>query len=454
MKGMRWAVFWLCAYVVLVCSPLLVLMVAPVPAKRGFWWETAIGLGFAGLIMMVMQFVLTARFRRPTAPFGIDLIYYFHRYLAYTLLAIVLAHPLLLVAKDPGLLDRLNPLTASWAMRTGMLSLFALLALIATSAWRKRLGIPYDSWRFAHLLLAVLSVGLAFGHLGLIDYYSNTFIVSLLWLVIGISVLLIQLQVRLFRPWALARKPWTVRSVVPERGDACTLSLQPQGHAGIRFQPGQFAWLSLGHSPFSMQEHPFSIACPPQRDGSVQVTIKALGDFTGAVSTTPIGSTAYVDGPYGVFSCDRHPHAPGYVFIGGGIGVAPLLGMLESLADRGDSRPHLLFTAHSEWARIPRREAFEQLTERLALTFVAVLEKPRGLERSAELGQPQPPVAAWHSEQGWMTRAILERYLPADFREYHYFICGPQAMTQAVESFLHQLRVPLRHIHTELFDMA
>jgi len=34
---------------------------------------------------------------------------------------------------------------------------------------------------------------------------------------------------------------------------------------------------------------------------------------------------------------DRHPFS-GYVFIAGGIGIAPIMGMLRTLADRGDGR--------------------------------------------------------------------------------------------------------------------
>ncbi len=49
-------------------------------------------LGYAGMAMLGVQFALTARFKRATAPFGIDIVYYFHRYLAVAALAIVLAH--------------------------------------------------------------------------------------------------------------------------------------------------------------------------------------------------------------------------------------------------------------------------------------------------------------------------------------------------------------------------
>src|SRR5690606_17680518 len=119
-----------------------------------------------------------------------------------------------------------------------------------------------------------------------------------------------------------------------------------------------------GHGPFSLQEHPFSLACAPRADGAVQFTIKELGDFTGNIGSTQVGARAWVDGPYGVFSCARYPDAPGYVFFGGGIGIAPIFAMLQALVERGDKRPHLLFAAHSRFDRIPRRDELVALARR------------------------------------------------------------------------------------------
>jgi predicted ferric reductase len=39
----------------------------------------SVALGFAGLAMVTLQFVLTARFKVVKAPYGSDIVYYFHR---------------------------------------------------------------------------------------------------------------------------------------------------------------------------------------------------------------------------------------------------------------------------------------------------------------------------------------------------------------------------------------
>jgi predicted ferric reductase len=334
MRTVFWGGFWLAIYVGVVLTPLVFLLLAPTPVGGGFWWEIAIAFGFAGLVMMGVQFLLTARFRRATAPFGIDIIYYFHRYLAYVIVAVVLAHPIILVSLNPAHLSSLNPLTAPWEMMAGTASAVLLLTLVATSAWRKRLRIPYEGWRITHLLLGVSAIVLGFAHMGGIRYHTGTLAVGALWVVIGLSLAAVVFRVRVMKPWKLLRSPYRVTEVRPELGNAWTLTVEPEGHKGFSFQPGQFAWITLRGSPFTMQEHPFSIASSPVAGGHLQFTIKELGDFTRTIGQIQPGETAYVDGPYGAFSIDRYPEAAGYVFIAAGIGIAPMVSMLRALADR------------------------------------------------------------------------------------------------------------------------
>lgn len=440
---------WLAVWALLVSAPLLIMSVVPTPARGGLAWETGIALGFAGLGLLVLQFLLTARMRWLTAPFGVDLIYHFHRYLALVLVTVVIAHPLLLLTSRPVLLSDITGLLAGWPMLSGAMAL-ALLALITlTSLWRKQLRLPYNFWRIMHLVLALAIIGLAFAHMYSIGYYSASPVMRGLWALIALSALLVIITVRLVRPWRLRRRPWRVDSITPEQGNAWTVTLSPVGHSGIRFRPGQFAWLSLGHSPFIMQEHPFSIACAPHpADPRLRFAIKALGDFTRTVGTLPPGSGACVDGPYGVFSHEHYPQAAGFVFLGGGIGVAPILGMLEDLAHKGDARPHYLFTAHSRLDRIPCDRALREASAGLNVTRITLLE---------ELPARPPAEEPYDREvlvEGWLTRETVRQHLPEDRSRYHYFLCGPLPMLRAAERFLHELGVPARNIHTELFDMA
>ncbi len=102
------ALLWLAAYVLAVTVPLFALLPGPA-AGLGFSWDFPMALGYAGLAMLGVQFALTARFRRATAPFGIDIVYYFHRYLAVFALAVIGAHYALLRLMHPEALGTADP---------------------------------------------------------------------------------------------------------------------------------------------------------------------------------------------------------------------------------------------------------------------------------------------------------------------------------------------------------
>ena len=438
MTALASSVLWVLVYLLLVAAPLLVLLIGPVPPGAGFWWDFSMALGFAGMAMLGVQFALTARFRRAAAPFGIDIIYYFHRYVAVIALTLLLAHFLIIRIANPQALGSLNPLEAPWSMSAGRAALLLFAIVIVTSLWRKLLRIDYDRWRLWHALLATVAFLAAVGHIEGVGYYTSAPWKRALWVIYTLSWVGLIVYVRIVKPWRMQRRPWRVTEVRPERGNAWTLALAPEGHAGQPFAPGQFVWLTLRASPFHVREHPFSFSSSAD-SGRVEFTIKALGDFTRTIKGVQPGETAWLDGPYGVFTTDRHPRAPGFVFIAGGVGIAPIMSMLRTAADRGEARPMILIYANNRWEDVIFREELEQLRRRLDLKLVHVLAEPH---------------QDWSGERGYVDQALLERYLPAQRRTFEYFLCGPEPMTDAAQYGLRALGVPLARIHFELFEMV
>lgn len=432
------AVAWVGAYLLLVAAPLLVLLSGPMPAGAGFWWDFSMALGFAGMAMLGVQFALTARFRRAAAPFGLDIIYMFHRYAALIAFALVLLHFLILRIHHVEALGAIDPRVAPWHMTAGRVALALFAIIIVTALWRKPLRFDYDHWRMSHALLATVAFLAAVGHIEGVGYYTSAPWKRALWGIYTLSWLGLIVYVRLLKPWRMQRSPWRVIELRPERGNAWTLALAPQAHAGLRFAPGQFAWLTLRDSPFHVREHPFSFSSSAD-SGRIEFTIKALGDFTNTIKTVQPGEMAYLDGPFGVFTTDHHPRAAGFVFIAGGVGIAPIMSMLRTAAERGERRPMVLIYANNRWPDVIFREELEQLRDRLDLKLVHVLAEP-----------PQD----WSGERGYVNRALLDRHLPAQRPSFEYFLCGPQPMTDAAQEGLRSLGVPLGCIHLELFDMV
>jgi len=430
---------WILAYLALVSLPLLALLVGPAPEGLGFWWDLSMALGFSGLGVMAAQFALTARFRRASAPFGIDIIYYFHRWVAVGGLALLVGHWAVLRISAPAALGSAMPHEAPGYMSAGRAALLLFVVLLVTSLWRKTLRMEYDRWRILHGVLAVAAILLAGWHIVGAGYYTAPTLSRGLLGAYTVSLVGLLLWIRVGKPWFMLRRPWSVAAVRPEAGRTWTLTLEPEGHSGFRFQPGQFAWLFLGRSPFRAREHPFSIASSAADTRTLEFTIKELGDFTGTVGRTPVGTVAWVDGPHGVFTVDRHPNAAAFGFIAGGVGIAPIMSMLRTLADREDGRPLWLLYASDRWEDVLFREELEALTKRLNLTTAHLIRFPSN---------------SWEGEKGLLTPEIVQRWAPPTPGQAEYFLCGPGPMSTIAERALRDMGVPMTHVHWELFEMA
>ncbi len=428
-------------YLALTLAPLLILLVGQRPPGRALYRDFSVALGFAGLAMMALQFALTARFRFLKAPYGSDIVYFFHRQISLVAFVLILAHPLLLFVFDPQTLTLLNVFSAPWRARAAVTATLALIALVLISIFRKQWKIEYTQWRIWHGFLAAAAVGLGLVHAVLVGYYINTPAKQVLWVGYGLFWVGLLVWVRVIKPIILLRRPYVIEEVRPERGSAWTLVMRPDGHRGFRFQPGQFAWITAGSSPFADAEHPFSISSSAEDPQRLSMTIKALGDFTRTVKDLKPGQRVYLDGPFGAFSVDRHPHARGFVFIAGGIGITPMMSMLSTLADRGDRRPLWLLYANRDWESVTFREEIETLQQRLDLRVIHFLETPP---------------SDWQGETGFINAEKLTRHLPPERTQnmYEMFICGPKPMMDAVEKALVEIKVPLGDFHSERFDMV
>lgn len=430
-RGLLRCALWLGLYLLLVLFPLPWLATGPVDA---FPDHLGAALGYVALSILALEFVLTARFQVLAPPFGTDVILTLHRAMAIVALLSLLAHPLLMLpAGELG--PWLDPTGANWAGATA-LSVFVLLVLLAVG--RRLLKLSYVPWRWAHGVLALALVGLALTHVLRSRFLAHDPVTRAglcVW-VLGWAALL--LWVRLVRPLALLRRPYRVTGVRPEHGGAVTLILDPEGHDGLRFRAGQFAWLTLGASPFAGREHPFCFSGSAQRTPRLELTVKAVGPFSRRAQETKPGALAYLDGPLGGTSLDAYPDADRYLFVAAGIGIAPCVSMLRTLADRGDRRPHTILYGSATWEAATFREDLAELASRLDLKVVHVLARP-------PLG--------WLGETGEIGPELIERHLPRSGRRV-CFVYAPGPIMDAAESALTELGVPLDDVHGERFDWA
>jgi len=426
------------AYAVVVLTPLFVVLIGPVERDRGFWIEFGVALGFIGLAMLGLQSVLTARFGGFSASLGQDALLQFHRQAGIVAFVLVLAHPVVLLAANSSYwayLDlRDNFLRAAFLI----IVLVALPVIIVSSLWRDRLRIPYEWWRLGHGALAVLIVLIGLVHITRVRHYLESGWKQALWIGIGAAAIGCVLYVRVVTPLRQRRDPYVVTSVEPLAERTWSITLEPEEGQPPSFAAGQFHFVTIDRSPFSLEQHPFSVASTAADPSRIEFAVKELGDFTSTIGEVRVGSRAFVQGPHGSLQLPDDG-ARGVVLVAGGIGITPVLSILRTLRDRCDERPVVLVYANRTIGEAAYRDELRRLADGLDLTVVEVIDEP-------------PP--DWHGEQGPIDRPMLERVLPADPAQWHHVICGPSAMMELVERTIEDLGVPLDRIESERFDIG
>lgn len=438
MRFQKKALLWSGLYLLLIATALLIARIDHQHESRGFWIEFGVGLGFAGLAVMGLQFVLTARFRTIAAPFGLDELLHFHRQAGFIATWLIAGHVVVLFAADPSYLSFLDPRinTPRALSLSGLIIILSLLIFLTLR--RKKTGLSYEWWRATHGLFALIVTLIGLAHILMVGFYISELWQQLVWIGMTGGATLLLLQARLVKPLLMKRQPYQVSSVRRENERVYTLEIVPQGHAGMRFEAGQFVWLTLGDSPFTLQQHPFTISSSPDLKSHYELTIKESGDFTRMAADTTPGTGAFLEGPYGTFVLPEKAD-PLTVMIAGGIGITPFASMLRTAGLRNDRRPFLLFYGNDTLQKAIFLDELKELKNHLVLQLVEVLEHP-----------PEE----WAGERGVIDRELLLRHLPEDPVRTRYYLCGPGPMMDAIEPSLRNLGVPMEQIHSERFEIV
>jgi predicted ferric reductase len=430
----------LALYIALALAPVALAAIAGKP-PRNVWRELSSGLAMVGYSMLLLEFVLSGRFRRISGRVGIDVTMRVHQLAALGVLSFLLVHPLIYavprLSPDPSraVAFVMQMFGSDW-YRSGVVAWVLLLLLVPAAVFRDRLPFRYEIWRASHGLGAVLLAGFGLHHTLAVGSHSADRRLAGFWILLtGVAVLTL-LFVYLIKPLAQLRSPYRViaNRKVAER--TWELVVEPVSGEAMQFLAGQFAWLNLGHAPFSLTEHPFSISSAPAARPRIAFTIKQSGDFTNRIGELEPGTRAYLDGPHGHFVLPDRP-VEGLAFVAGGVGFAPVISILRQL--RADRRPGpvcLVYGNRIE-GQILYRGELEEMVQDIGLELHLVLSEP-------------PP--GWTGHAGALSAAVLEDCAAASRRSrWTWFVCGPPPMMNSVERSLLGFGVPGRQIVAERF---
>jgi propane monooxygenase reductase subunit len=125
------------------------------------------------------------------------------------------------------------------------------------------------------------------------------------------------------------------------------------------------------------------------------------------------------------------------VFVGGGAGMAPILSLLRSMAERGIARKAVFYYG----ARRRHDLCFEEELRELERTLPSF----RYVPALSELGDG----GAWEGETGLITEVVKRR--EANLSGAHAYVCGPPPMVEAAIPMLAGLGVPEKHVYYDKF---
>ncbi len=424
------------AYAVAVALPLFLSWAFGGP-PRAFHQELASGLGILAFSIILVEFVLSGRFRRISNQLGMDVTMRAHQLLARTALVFALVHPFLYGGTPAGGQRPWDPtrqltITTDFAyLITGIGAFLLLFCLVFLAIGRKQLDYKYETWRLMHGVGSLVIALLLLHHTVYAGRYGSQPVMTWVWLVMTGTAVASLLYVYLLVPLRDRRRSWRVASVNRLTERQWEVTVKPWNHSGLDYKAGQFVWLNIGHSPFSLKEHPFSICSAPADGPNVSFMIKELGDFTRTIGQVQPQTVAYLDGPYGSLAIDGQKE-PGVALIAGGVGIAPLLGILRQMRAVDDPRAVKVMYGN----RLLDQIAWRDELDKEDVTYVL-----------------SEPTAEWDGEVGLIDAALIDQvFSPDQLQNWLFVLCGPAMMMETVEDHLIKRGTPASRILSERFD--
>jgi nitric oxide dioxygenase len=229
-----------------------------------------------------------------------------------------------------------------------------------------------------------------------------------------------------------------------------SFSLVPaDGGSVLRHRAGQYLTFALEIPGTGLVKRNYSISCAPN-ERSYRISVKreaAPGAPAGIASNwlhdhAGPGTALRVAPPAGEFFLDEESHRP-VVLLSGGVGLTPMVSMLEELAQTGGGRP----TWFIHGARDGRAHAMGPHIRALAAKAANVT-----VRTYYEAPAPADVLGRDYDEAGFIGTDWIAANTPV--AEATYYLCGPRPFLRTFVSGLARKGVPLHRIRYEFFGPA
>lgn len=232
-------------------------------------------------------------------------------------------------------------------------------------------------------------------------------------------------------------KPYLARieEVRWETPDTKTFKLafiDPEIYDSFTFKAGQFG----EYSSFGEGESTFCISSSPTRKGYIECSFKVVGKVTTALKNKDIGDLIGFRGPFGNSFPIENMFGKNLIFVGGGIGLAPLRSLIWNCLDLRERFKDItiLYGARSV-SDLCYKNELKQWEERADVKFIKTVD-------------PGGETADWNGKIGFVP-TILKEVSPSPENAVA-ITCGPPIMIKFVLQALEQMGFKAEQVVTTL----
>ncbi|WP_329079741.1 MULTISPECIES: ferredoxin reductase family protein [unclassified Streptosporangium] len=315
------------------------------------------------------------------------------------------------------------------AMLEATLALLLLTGVAVVSVRAVRRRMRYEIWHYLHFV-TYGAVFLGFGHQLTGPDFAGSAVMSVFWYALYVSVAALLVWYRFLTPVHRAlRHRLRVAGVRRESSSVVSVYLTGEHLDELGAEPGQFfRWRFLAPGMW-WTANPYSLSAPAN-DRFLRITVKDVGDHSGALAGLRPGTRVWAEGPYGALTAARR-RRPQVLLVGGGVGISPLRALFETLP----GEVTLVYMARRDEELILRDELDAIAAARGAKIHYTVDEL------TGSSGKRSVP----------LTGRALRTLIPG-LAVHDVYLCGPAGMTVAARQALRRAGVPGRRIHVESFD--
>ena len=199
------------------------------------------------------------------------------------------------------------------------------------------------------------------------------------------------------------------------------------------FRAGQYVSLQ-GRVGESVVSRPYSIVSSPRQALANELVLGVAdsGFFSGWLNReAKPGDRFRMSEPTGEFHYETLRDKKQIVCIAGGTGITPFISMARSMADKDEPYEMILFYGARDEAHLAYQAELDELCQKTGLRVVYVLSDE---EKSG-------------FAHGFITADLMEQFV--DIKECTFFLCGPKAMYDFIDSQLASYQLPVKAVHRD-----